>query len=99
MFIENLREAVSIRSVSAWTEARNECYRMIQFATTKLQSLGFEIDIRNVGNQEVNGNDIALPPILLATRGTDANKKTLLIYGHLDVQPAKIVCNKLLMLY
>ena len=33
---------------------------------------------------------IPLPPILLASLGNDPNKKTLCIYGHLDVQPAKI---------
>ena len=29
-----------------------------------------------------------LPPILLAHLGEDPNKPTLLVYGHLDVQPA-----------
>ena len=33
---------------------------------------------------------IPLPPILLATLGSDPKKKTLCVYGHLDVQPAKI---------
>ena len=33
---------------------------------------------------------IPLPPILLASLGNDPKKKTLCIYGHLDVQPAKI---------
>ena len=28
------------------------------------------------------------PPILLAALGNDSNKATLLVYGHLDVQPA-----------
>lgn len=35
-----------------------------------------------------DGDVIALPPVLLADLGTDSSKPTLLIYGHLDVQPA-----------
>lgn len=30
-----------------------------------------------------------MPPVLFGTLGQDKSKKTLLIYGHLDVQPAK----------
>ena len=35
-----------------------------------------------------DGTTIPLPPVLFGTLGNDRNKKTLLIYGHLDVQPA-----------
>jgi nonspecific dipeptidase len=31
---------------------------------------------------------LPLPPVLLAVLGNDPKKKTLAIYGHLDVQPA-----------
>lgn len=37
-----------------------------------------------------DGKKIPLPPALLAVLGNDKNKKTILIYGHLDVQPAKV---------
>jgi acetylornithine deacetylase/succinyl-diaminopimelate desuccinylase-like protein len=37
-----------------------------------------------------DGSTIKLPPILFGTLGNDKNKRTLLIYGHLDVQPAQI---------
>ncbi len=30
----------------------------------------------------------SLPPVLLGNLGNDPKKKTLLLYGHLDVQPA-----------
>lgn len=33
---------------------------------------------------------INLPPIILGSLGSDPAKKTLCIYGHLDVQPARI---------
>ena len=33
---------------------------------------------------------IPLPPIILGHLGSDASKKTVCVYGHLDVQPAKL---------
>lgn len=35
-----------------------------------------------------DGTVLKLPNILFGSLGDDKNKKTLLIYGHLDVQPA-----------
>lgn len=41
-----------------------------------------------------------LPPIVFGQLGNDKNKRTLLVYGHLDVQPAnKDVCLSILYLY
>lgn len=37
-----------------------------------------------------SGEEIALPPIVLGQLGSDPRKKTVCIYGHLDVQPASI---------
>lgn len=36
----------------------------------------------------MEGSKIDLPPIILATYGNDPKKKTVLVYGHYDVQPA-----------
>jgi acetylornithine deacetylase/succinyl-diaminopimelate desuccinylase-like protein len=36
-----------------------------------------------------DGSKLPLPPALLGVLGNDTKKKTILIYGHLDVQPAK----------
>ena len=33
---------------------------------------------------------IPLPPVILGQLGKDPRARTLLIYGHLDVQPAKV---------
>ena len=33
---------------------------------------------------------IPLPPIILGHLGSDPSKKTVCVYGHLDVQPAKL---------
>lgn len=37
-----------------------------------------------------SGDVIPLPPIVLGRLGSDPGKKTVCIYGHLDVQPASI---------
>ncbi len=37
-----------------------------------------------------DGSTLPLPPILLAHLGEDPKKKTLCVYGHLDVQPAAL---------
>lgn len=37
-----------------------------------------------------SGEEIPLPPIVLGQLGSDPSKKTVCIYGHLDVQPALI---------
>jgi acetylornithine deacetylase/succinyl-diaminopimelate desuccinylase-like protein len=35
-----------------------------------------------------DGTLLKLPPVLMGEMGRDPEKKTLLVYGHLDVQPA-----------
>jgi nonspecific dipeptidase len=54
-----------------------------------LENLGATTQLEELGDQTLpDGSKLPLPPVLLATLGTDPNKKTLLVYGHLDVQPA-----------
>lgn len=84
---------MGIQSISAWPKARIECYRMIQYAEGRLRELGFELELRKIGSKPLNGADeVALPPVILGTKGNDPKKKTVLIYGHLDVLPAERVC-------
>jgi len=88
-YITTLREAVGIRSVSGWPHARSESIRMIQWTATKLEALGFTVDIRKVGDETLpDGNIVPFPPIILATLGDSPEKKTLMIYGHVDVSAA-----------
>lgn len=88
-YINNLREAVAIKSVSAWPDHRDETIRMMKWAEVKLKDLGATTELADVGKQTLpNGDKIPLPPVLLGTLGSDPKKKTVLLYGHLDVQPA-----------
>ncbi|CAG7833368.1 unnamed protein product [Allacma fusca] len=89
-YISTLGEAVAIRSVSAWPDARDEVVRMVTWTGSKLRELGCKVELQEIGNQTFeDGTVLALPPVIFATLGSDCAKKTLLIYGHLDVQPAK----------
>lgn len=47
---------------------------------------GAKTELVDVGTQTLSdGSVIPLPPILLGTLGNDPQKKTLLVYGHMDV--------------
>ena len=60
-----------------------------------VKKLGGEVEIAELPTPE--DMTVGLPPVLLGKLGTDPNKKTLLVYGHLDVQPAeKVVCMDLI---
>lgn len=88
-YIDNLREAVAIKSVSAWPDHRNEIINMVKWTEVKLKELGATTELADIGVQKLpNDTEIPLPPVLLGNLGSDPNKKTILLYGHLDVQPA-----------
>jgi nonspecific dipeptidase len=56
-----------------------------------LTALGVKCEQIPNGHQTLpDGRKIPLPPVLFGTLGQDKSKKTLLVYGHLDVQPAKL---------
>ena len=53
------------------------------------------MELADIGKQTLEGEVIDLPPLVFAQLGTDPAKKTVLIYGHLDVQPAAKVSYKI----
>ena len=88
-YIKRLSVTVAIKSVSAWPETRPEITKMVKWTQKELENLGATTQLEELGDQTLpDGSKLPLPPVLLATLGTDPNKKTLLVYGHLDVQPA-----------
>lgn len=90
-YINNLKDAVAIQSVSAWPHKRDEIRKMVEWTAKRCNNLGIKTEIKELGNQKLpNGTEIPLPPVLFGTLGNDPAKKTILIYGHLDVQPALI---------
>ncbi|CAF3775310.1 unnamed protein product [Rotaria sp. Silwood1] len=90
-YIQRLSDAVSIPSVSAWPDNRPEVVRMVQWTKSLLEKLGAKVELADIGEQKLaDGTKIKLPDVILATYGNDKTKKTVCIYGHLDVQPAQI---------
>lgn len=89
LYIQRLADAVAIKSVSAWPETRPEIVKMVQSVADDLKKLGAECELVDVGTQTLpDGQSLPLPPVLLGKLGDDPKKKTVCIYGHLDVQPA-----------
>lgn len=53
----------------------------------ELKALGVTTVFKDLGQQTLQGKRINLPPAILGKLGEDPKKKTVLIYGHYDVQP------------
>ena len=86
-FVERLRKAVAIPSVSAEDERRNDVIRMGDFLASELTTLGAQVEKRPLGKQP-HKEHLDLPPVIIARYGHDKSKRTILVYGHYDVQPA-----------
>jgi Cys-Gly metallodipeptidase DUG1 len=82
-----LSSAVAIPSVSADSDYRPKVFAMADFLEKELVALGATVDKRALGKQPGKG-DLQLPPIILGRYGSDPKKRTILVYGHYDVQPA-----------
>lgn len=92
-FISRLETAVAIKSVSGDESLRPQVFKMGEFLKSQLETLGFhDIQMRDLGIQPppVSDPKLPLPPIVLGRYGSDPSKKTVLVYGHYDVQPAQI---------
>lgn len=87
-YIKKLAEVVGIPSVSGTVEHRPHVRKMGQWLESELKKLGASVSMRELGKQLLEGQEVDLPPVVLATYGTDPKKKTVLVYGHYDVQPA-----------
>uniref|UniRef100_A0A3Q3CWU3 Cytosolic non-specific dipeptidase n=1 Tax=Haplochromis burtoni TaxID=8153 RepID=A0A3Q3CWU3_HAPBU len=91
LYVQRLAEWVGVQSVSAWPEKRGEIKKMMEMAAKDIERLGGTVELVDVGKQKLpSGEEIPLPPIILGQLGSDPAKKTVCIYGHLDVQPANI---------
>ncbi|KAI9817027.1 MAG: Cys-Gly metallodipeptidase [Thelocarpon impressellum] len=60
---------------------------MGDFLASELEALGAEVEKRPLGKQP-HKEHLDLPPVVIARYGNDKSKKTILVYGHYDVQPA-----------
>jgi len=89
--IAHLAECVAIKSVSAWPETRDEIHKMMDHVAKMITDLGGTVEKCDVGVQTFpDGTKLPLPNVLLGKLSSDPAKRTVCVYGHLDVQPADI---------
>lgn len=60
---------------------------MGQFLEAELKALGVHVESRPLGPQP-HKEHLQLPPVIIGRYGDDPKKRTILVYGHYDVQPA-----------
>jgi len=60
---------------------------MSEFLVSELTTLGAEVHSRPLGPQP-GKEHLQLPPVIVARYGSSSSKRTILVYGHYDVQPA-----------
>ncbi|KAF5325533.1 hypothetical protein D9619_009870 [Psilocybe cf. subviscida] len=87
-FIQRLAEAVAIPSISGDASHRTDVFAMADWLNAQLKQVGVDTKLVDLGRHVMDGEDLPLPPAILGRIGNDASKKTVLIYGHFDVQPA-----------
>lgn len=65
---------------------------MAKYIQNEAKTLSINLDLYDLGTQldSSNGKEVELPPLLVGQYGNDPSKKTVLVYGHYDVQPAKL---------
>lgn len=89
VYVERLAECVALDGVSADPTRRHRIVETVAWAQKWIERLGGSTRLVELGDQTLaDGSKCPLPPVLLAEIGNDPAKKTLGIYGHLDVQPA-----------
>lgn len=85
-----LKELVAIPTVSAELSHRQDIMRLIEQTQEKLKKHGVHVTLEPLGDQRLSdGSKVPYPPLLLASTTHDVKRKTLCVYGHLDVQPAR----------
>ncbi|KAI1790110.1 CNDP dipeptidase [Ganoderma leucocontextum] len=87
-FIARLGAAVAIPSVSGDGTHRPDVFRMSAWLDGQLKDLGVTTKLVDLGKHVMDGEELPLPPAILGRIGDDPKKKTVLVYGHYDVQPA-----------
>ncbi|KAM0753133.1 CNDP dipeptidase [Meredithblackwellia eburnea MCA 4105] len=86
--IARLAESVAIPSVSGDAKYRPDVHRMGAWLAKELEKLNVSVRSVPLGKQNLDGVEVDLPPVIFGEYGSDSKKKTILVYGHYDVQPA-----------
>ena len=66
---------------------RDDTQHMVDWFENELNKYGVETKQVDLGYQTIDGQQLKLPNAILGRVGNDPAKKTVLVYGHMDVQP------------
>ncbi|KAJ1201943.1 hypothetical protein NDU88_005747 [Pleurodeles waltl] len=89
-YIQRMKDWVHTESDSSNPDKRQLVIEMMNVAKKLIEDIGGSVEVAELGDQLFpNGQIIPIPPVVLATFGSDPEKPTVCFYGHLDVQPAK----------
>ena len=77
-------------SISGDASHRSDVVKMAEFLDKHLEAVGVETHLVKLGKHVMDGQELDLPPVILGRIGNDPKKKTVLIYGHFDVQPVSV---------
>ena len=92
-FFSRLTKAIQIPAVSSDESLRSKVFDKAKFISEQLSQSGFhDIKMVDLGIQPppISTPNLSLPPVILSRFGSDPSKKTVLVYGHYDVQPAQL---------
>ncbi|XP_029592377.1 beta-Ala-His dipeptidase-like, partial [Salmo trutta] len=91
-FVQRLKEWVAVQSNSGDHTKWGEVERILNMTAVRIQEMGGTVEFADVGTHQLpSGETVPLPPVILAEFERDPKKATLCIYGHVDVQPAKMM--------
>lgn len=79
-----------VNSISGEPKRREDVKKMGLWLEAQLNKYGVKTELIPLGTQQVDGQILDLPPAIVGRIGDDPKKKTILIYGHFDVQPVCI---------
>ena len=67
---------------------------MAEWLNAHLKAVGVSTQLVDLGKHTMDGEELHLPPAILGRIGDDKAKKTVLVYGHFDVQPVSyaLIC-------
>ncbi|VDM16256.1 unnamed protein product [Hydatigera taeniaeformis] len=94
-YLKRLEELVAIPSISEDISHRLDVLKALRWCGIRLKNMGFETCYRKVGDEDIYEGEslplhpterVPLPFVLCASLGYDLTKRTLLIYGHVDVK-------------